>query len=105
MTFDCFPRSVLICFSKLGAQIMALKHTKMEILLQLFSVVTTGKNFGQLELGARILPNIAKPLKNSAILPGNCQSGKIDVAEWQTSANHTICSPHLTWNVCDRRNI
>jgi hypothetical protein len=57
--------------------------------LQQFGVVTTGKIFGRPELAARILPNIAKPLKNSAILPGNCQSGKIDVAEWQTSANHT----------------
>jgi hypothetical protein len=75
--------------SRLGAQIMALKCTKMEILLQLFGVVTTGKIFGQPELAARILPNIAKPLKNSAILLGNCQTGKIDVAEWQTFANHT----------------
>ena len=82
----------------LGAQIIALKHTKMELfvfffllhgLLQRFGVVTTGKISGRPELAARILPNIAKPLENSAILPGNCQSGKIDVAEWQTSANHT----------------
>jgi hypothetical protein len=43
-------------------------------LLQLFGVVTAGKNFGQPELAAWILPNIAKPLKNSAILPGNYSS-------------------------------
>jgi hypothetical protein len=64
--------------------------------LQWFGVVTTGKISGRLELAARILPNIAKPLENSAILPGNCQSGKIDVAEWQTSANHTTHTKSLT---------
>ena len=33
-------------------------------------MVTTGKISGRLELAAQILPNIAKPLENSAILPG-----------------------------------
>jgi hypothetical protein len=45
--------------SRLGAQIMALKYTKMEIfvfVLQLFGVVTTDKNIGQPKLAAWILP-------------------------------------------------
>jgi hypothetical protein len=42
----------------------------MRDLLQLFNVVTTGKICKRPELAARILPNI---VKNSAILPGNCQ--------------------------------
>src|ERR1700733_12536406 len=51
----------------------------------------------------RILPNLL--LKNSAILPGNCQSGKIDAAEWQISANHTYFQTSIASLYVPIRNI